>query len=92
MKHPWAKHGMTCFTRVRRDPLGGSDMRRPCCGKLTLIVKLERFCSHIAGRVVWQGDMGTMGIGGDGLAVAGAVSAVSVLGLRESEIVGAVPF
>lgn len=92
MKHPRTKHRVACFTLVRRDPLGWSKVRRPCRAELTLIVQLVRFCSRVAGRVVWQGYVRTLGFRGDGLAVAGAVSAFSVFRLRESEIIGAVPF
>lgn len=91
LEHPGTKHWVACFPLVR-SPLAGSKVRQPCCTKLTLAVQLKRFCRHIAGRVVWQAYMGTLRIRGCGLAVTGEVSAFSILWLRESKIIRAVPF
>ena len=76
---------MARFTLVGRHPLGRTKVRRPRHAELTLVVQLEGFRGHIAGRVVRQGHVRTLGLRGDG-------GVFSVLGLGESEVVGAVPF
>lgn len=88
LKHPGAKDGVACFTLVRGYQLGGSDVRWAHGPELTLVVRLEGFCSHVAGRVVGQCYVRTLWLrGGSGL----AVPVFPVFRLRESQIVGAVP-
>lgn len=91
LEHPGAKRGVARFGLVRGDPLGGAKVGRPRRGELALTVGLEGLRGRVAGRVVRQRYVSTLGFCGDGLAVAGAVSVVSFFGLGQSEVVGAVP-
>lgn len=90
LEHLRTKWSVTGFPLVSSGTRSGADVRGARSARLALTVQLKALWAHTAGRMVGEGYVGILGIRSDRLTV-GAVSAVSVLGFWQSQIIGAVP-